>query len=406
MFRSPLCALLIALSMAADGAPLAEESMTVAAEAPTTVRVATFNTSLNDDRGQLIERLRHGHNEARRVAAVIQRVRPDVLLLNEFDFDQEQQAAELFQRRYLEVGQFGEQPIHYAYRFTDEVNTGVASGLDINGDGKVEGPNDAWGFGFHPGQFGMLVLSRYPLDSAQLRSFRKFLWHRLPDAHRPMQPDSDPPRPFHDERTWRQLRLSSKSHWDLPVDTPVGRIHLLLSHPTPPVFDGKEDLNGLRNRDELGFWRHYLDSDQAQPWLVDDQGRRGPLSADARFIVMGDLNNDPGDGSGYSAAIEALLQHPRTARFDAPQSLGGEESARLSRLKPGDTPARTHTASFGSLAGNLRVDFVIPSAEFTVLNAGVFWPTTAEPEHQWLSATDHRMVWVDLSVKDASSEEN
>jgi hypothetical protein len=54
-----------------------------------TVRFATFNASLNRNAaGQLIGDLTTPNNEqARTVAEIIQRVRPDVLLINEFDFD-------------------------------------------------------------------------------------------------------------------------------------------------------------------------------------------------------------------------------------------------------------------------------------------------------------------------------
>jgi len=49
------------------------------------------------------------------------------------------------------------------------------------------------------------------------------------------------------------LRLSSKSHWDVPIDIPLGagltkRVHMLLHHPTPPAFDGPEGRNLLRYR--------------------------------------------------------------------------------------------------------------------------------------------------------------
>ena len=365
---------------------------------PGPLRVATFNSSLNDNQGRLIDRLLAGDAAARRIAATIQRLRPDVILLNEFDFDPEQRAAELFQRRYLEVGQFGEQPITYAYRFSAAVNTGLPSGLDINGDGKSEGPGDAYGFGRHPGQFGMLVLSRYPLQTEQWRSFQTFLWHQMPNAHRPMRPDSDPPQPFHADAIWKKLRLSSKSHWDLPVATPLGTIHLLLSHPTPPVFDGREDFNGLRNRDEILFWVEYLRSDQPQSWLTDDQGRSGPLDRHAQFVILGDLNNDPEDGAGHGSAMRALLQHPRIARFSAPQSAGAVESAQRRRQAEGRTPLSTHTAEFEASVGSLRVDYVIPSAGLTVEDAGVFWPTSQQPESDWLKATDHRLVWMDLRL--------
>lgn len=35
-----------------------------------------------------------------------------------------------------------------------------------------------------------------------------------------------------------QLRLSSESHWDVPVRIGTKTVHVLASHPTPPTFDG------------------------------------------------------------------------------------------------------------------------------------------------------------------------
>ncbi len=152
-------------------------SLTNAALTATPMRIATFNTSLySDDDGGLVKRLESGDAEARKIAAVIQHQRPDLLLLNEFDYDEAGTAADLFQRQYLEVAQFGQQAIHYPYRYTASVNTGVPSGLDIDRNGKVGGAgrergNDAWGFGLHPGQYGMLVLSMYPIDADAARTF-------------------------------------------------------------------------------------------------------------------------------------------------------------------------------------------------------------------------------------------
>ena len=53
------------------------------------IRFATFNTSLNrDSAGKLITDLSTPDNEqAQAVAEIIQRTNPDVLLLNEFDYD-------------------------------------------------------------------------------------------------------------------------------------------------------------------------------------------------------------------------------------------------------------------------------------------------------------------------------
>ena len=140
------------------------------------LRLATYNTSLySDEAGGLIRELEGDSAHARKIAAVLQQVRPDLVLLNEFDFDDAHRAADLFQKRYLEVAQpGGGAPLHFAYRYLAPVNTGVPSGLDLDNNGVVGGEgrsrgNDAWGYGLHPGQYGMLVLSRYPIDEARVR---------------------------------------------------------------------------------------------------------------------------------------------------------------------------------------------------------------------------------------------
>ncbi len=142
----------------------------------------------------LVRRLQAGDAGARKIAAVLQQVRPDLVLLNEFDYDADGKAADLFQRGYLEQPQpGGGAALHYPYRYLAEVNTGVPSGLDLDRNGTVGGEgrnrgNDAWGFGLHPGQYGMLVLSKHPIDAQQVRSFRLLRWASMPDARRPVDP--------------------------------------------------------------------------------------------------------------------------------------------------------------------------------------------------------------------------
>ena len=114
--------------------------LSAGASAADIIRVATFNTSLySDQAGGLIERLRNNDTGARKIAAVIQHQRPDVLLLNEFDYDAEGLAADLFQDAYLAKAQFGQKPVTYRYRYYAPVNTGVPSGFDLNKDGKLGG---------------------------------------------------------------------------------------------------------------------------------------------------------------------------------------------------------------------------------------------------------------------------
>src|SRR5262245_3244844 len=70
-----------------------------------TVRFATFNASLNRGAaGQLLTDLATPANaQAATVAEIIQRTRPDVVLINEFDYYPDLQAANLFRDNYLEV---------------------------------------------------------------------------------------------------------------------------------------------------------------------------------------------------------------------------------------------------------------------------------------------------------------
>ncbi|KRG69856.1 endonuclease [Pseudoxanthomonas dokdonensis] len=366
------------------------------------LRVATYNTSLySDDAGGLIAELQGDSVHARKIAAVLQQVRPDLVLLNEFDYDADERAADLFQQRYLQVAQpGGGEPLTYPYRYLAPVNTGVPSGLDLDGNGDVGGEgrsrgNDAWGYGLHPGQYGMLVLSRYPIDARQVRSFRLLRWSTMPGAVQPLDPATG--KPWYSPQVWAQLRLSSKSHWDVPVLTPAATVHFLVSHPTPPVFDGPEDRNGLRNADEIRLWREYISAGE-KPWLCDDQGHCGGLAADARFIIAGDLNNDPIDGDGHHDAILALLEHPRVMRQPTPRSAGGAETARRyasQGIVHRGAPQHV-TGDFGPQSGAMRLDYVLPSTGFGLLGNGVFWPASDDPRAAIADGSDHHLVWVDL----------
>jgi hypothetical protein len=368
-----------------------------AASATDSIRVATFNTSLYSDvSGGLIERLRHDDVAARKIAAVIQHQRPDLLLLNEFDYDAAGRAADLFRDDYLAKPQFGQRPINYPYRYFAPVNTGVPSGFDLNNDGKAADGNDAFGFGNHHGQYGMLVMSQYPIEQSAVRTFRHFLWKDMPGAMAPVNADGSP---WYAAEAWNAFRLSSKSHWDVPVDTPLGTLHFLVSHPTPPVFDGPEDRNGRRNHDEIRFWGEYV-RNRGNAWIVDDLGLRGGLKHNGRFIIAGDLNADPVDGDGIPGTIVDLLENPMVLRVTSPRSEGAVEAAFADGGANLTHQGAHHhdTGNFGPKVGNLRLDYVLPSVGFKVLDKGVFWPSHGETGSEWLDATDHRMVWVDLTT--------
>ena len=237
------------------------------------LRIATFNASLNRAaEGELVEDLSTPDDQqAANVAAILQHTRPDVVLLNEFDYVEGGAAVDLFRTNYLLLSQNGAQPIDYPYFFIAASNTGVPSGFDLDNDGTVGGANDAFGFGDFPGQYGMVVLSRFPIVDDQVRTFQNLLWASVPGARLPDDPATAEPADWYSPDELAVLRLSSKSHWDVPIDVDGRIVHVLAAHPTPPVFDGPEDRNGLRNADEIGFWADYIAGVDTS-WIVDDAG--------------------------------------------------------------------------------------------------------------------------------------
>ena len=374
---------------------------------PTPVRFATFNASLNRfSSGQLISDLSTPNNvQARTVAEIIQRNRPDVLLINEFDYDEDGTAAELFQTNYLSISQNGAEPIDYPYHFVAPSNTGIPSGYDFNNNGAVGGPDDAFGFGFFPGQYGMAVYSMFPIDEARLRTFQYFLWKDMPGALLPDDPNTPEPADWYSPEELAVFRLSSKSHWDVPVLIGGKTVHVLVSHPTPPVFDGPEDRNGTRNFDEIRFWSDYI-LPARSGYIYDDQGTVGGLTPGESFVIMGDQNSDPYDGDSIPGSAQLLLEHPLVNSKVTPTSAGAVEQSILqggANLNHTGDPAYD-TADFADNApGNLRADYVLPHKNLRILDSGVFWPTQDDPFFALVGifpfpSSDHRLVWVDVHV--------
>lgn len=381
----------------------------------TELRVATYNLSLNRNApGQLVADLSTGTNaQAKTVAEIIQRANPDIVLLNEFDYVPGGVAADLFRDNYLEVSQGGAAPVEYPYAFVAPSNTGIASGFDLNNNGAVVTTplapgygDDAFGFGQFEGQFGMAVLSKYPIDADAVRTFQHFLWKDMPGALLPDDPNTVAPADWYSADELAVFRLSSKSHWDVPVDVNGRTVHVLASHPTPPTFDDVEDRNGLRNHDEIRFWADYVTPGTAGRYIYDDAGATGGLKPGSSFVILGDQNADPLDGDSVDAAIDQLLDHPRITD-PLPTSEGAVEASVLqggaNLTHEGDPAYDTADFNDNPAPGNLRADYVLPSRDLRVLDAGVFWPVLADPLSKLTGtfpfpSSDHRLVWVDLKV--------
>ncbi|MDX1478198.1 MAG: endonuclease/exonuclease/phosphatase family protein, partial [Saprospiraceae bacterium] len=356
--------LLVLLGLIACSRPQAEQ-VSSTERTSDTVRFASYNVSMFRDSVEVLRQELSGDlpDQVQHVASIIQRVRPDVLALMEFDYDSTGQALELFRQRVLATGQLGAAPVSYPFGYQVASNTGIISGVDLNGDGIIRLPEDAFGFGRHPGQYAFALLSKYPLIPDEIRSFRKFRWQDMPAPRWPVRADG---APYYSAEAKAVFRISSKNHIDIPLRIGQRVVHVILAHPTPPVFDGPEDRNGLRNYDEIRLIRDYLI--QAD-YLTDDQGRRGGLAPGATFVVMGDLNADPYQGDSADGAIMQLLSLEIVNQAVAlgsliPASAGGAQMPR----REGRNGVLAHNTSLSGL----RIDYVLPSANLPAVASGVF----------------------------------
>ncbi|WP_247716885.1 endonuclease/exonuclease/phosphatase family protein [Gymnodinialimonas ceratoperidinii] len=275
-------------------------------------------------------------DEVSATLAVIAEVDPDILALQDMDYD----------GNHLALAALAE-ALEYPHYLTLRPNSGLLTGLDLDGDGRTDGPRDAHGYGRFSGQGGMALLSRHPIG--EVADHSSHLWAELPgNAAASVTPPEALPI----------LRLHTVGAWTVEVLTPDGPIHILTSHATAPVFDGPEDRNGLRNGDEVRFWTLYLDEPRPEP-----------------FAYMGTLNLDPTRGEGLRGPLIELLGHPAVQ-----DPLPGLPTTDWDEPSP----------------GNLRVDYLLPSRSLTVADAGVFWPEEGPLADVVAEASDHRLVWVDV----------
>ncbi len=399
--------------------------------APLQIRVATYNASLNRaTQGQLASDLSVTTNaQVKQVAEILQRVRPDIVLINEFDYDPANPTLALtrFHDNYLAIPQNAQAALSYPYRYAAPSNTGVPTGAANTNDGDFDNNgsvvasyvagasttaknnygNDCFGFGWFPGQYSFAVYSKYPINAAALRSFRLFKWKDMPGAALPDNTGTPAANDWYSANELNIFRLSSKNHVDLPIEVKPGHVlHLLASHPTPPAFESgsaavASDYNGHRNHDEIRLWADYIGNAQ---YFYDDAGAHGGLAGGQRFIVLGDMNADPVDGDSFDHSILQLRNHPLVNSAPNPASPGGTQQ---SQLQGGVNNAQTGNPAFDtsdffdgtSGAGNLRVDHVLPSKlGFGVVGSGVFWPLNTDPPFPLIAASDHRLVYLDLVV--------
>ena len=301
------------------------------------------------------------------IISVIAHNAPDVIVLTDIDYDHDWLSLVAVQTALSDAGH----SLPFAY--TRPVNAGLPTDHDFDGDGRHGEPEDAQGWGRFRGDGGLAILSVWPIKSDQVTDFSELLWRDLPGATLPEIETNTDIKDF--------MRLSSTGHWIVPIQIESTTIDIMIYAATPPVFDGPEDRNGLRNRDELRLWEQVISEPRDNP-----------------FVVAGNTNLDPMDGDGIRAAMQTFLLNPAIVD-PMPKSVGGVIAADANQFgDPG-----LDTADWpDNEPGNLRVSYILPSADQQITGAGVFWPTPDDPQHHLLgddglAAGPHRLVWVDIA---------
>ncbi len=293
------------------------------------------------------------HAQLLSASAIIQKVRPDVLSINEIEACPE--APRLFLDNYLERG---DDPLHYPYHYIGPTNSGVSTGLPH--------PYDQKGFGLFEGQYGIALFSRFPILQHGVRSFEDFSWRDLPKG---LSYLGDRVVDVHE-----RFPLFSTNLLNVPLRMAGRVVYVILLHASVPVTGF---LNRNRNADQLNFLNEYI-SGRALPGM-------DRFEAGLPFVVMGDLNADPEKGEGIREAIRRLLENP---------ALNGIVPSRPTFLEGGGSEAPPlHTAGL-----SLKLDYILPSRDFVVLKHEVFRPEEAGLWHQERCASDHFFIYADCSL--------
>ncbi len=125
------------------------------------LRIATYNPELTrQGPGLLLQAIRKRDDpQVQAAVAVLVRLKADVVVLTGVDYDYGQAAISALAADLAEAG------LSYPHHLALRPNTGVATGLDLDGNGRTGEARDAQGYGRFAGSAGMAILSRYPLGT-------------------------------------------------------------------------------------------------------------------------------------------------------------------------------------------------------------------------------------------------
>ena len=205
------------------------------------------------------------------------------------------------------------------------------------------------------------------------------------------------------------LPLSSKSHWDVPVR--IGRRHAAPARESSDAArlrrPGRSQWQAQPRRDPL---LERLPDDGEPAYIRDDAGR-------TRRVQGQGVHHHGRPELRSGRWRQPQRRHRRAARASARRTRSSCRRApaapRPARRRAAPMPRNaatraTDTADFNDrVAGNLRVDYLLPSKGLRVCGGGVFWPAQADPAAALVwgdrppPSSDHRLVWLDVTADGA-----
>ena len=382
------------LAAAATAAALITPPAAAATPSPpgNTVRFATFNASLNRARrGPAASPTCRRPTTPRpaTVAEIIQRVRPDVLLINEFDFDADGTALRLFQQQ-LPVRRRTTAPRRSAtrYRFIAPSNTGIPSGFDLNNYGtSIGGPGRRLRLRRLPGpvRHGRLLAATRstPTTSgpSSTSSGRTCRARCCPTTRPPRRrPTGTPPRSWPSSRCRPRATGTCRSRSAARPSTSWSA--------TPPrrCSTVPRTATARRNHDEIRLWADYVTPGAERLHLRRRRQARRARARGAAFVIAGRPELRPARRRQHPRLDPAAAGQPAGQHHRHPDQRRGRseqaEAAGRGRTSPTESDPRVrHRRLRRQLPGpgNLRADYVLPSSDLRIRNSGIFWPTVDDP---------------------------
>ncbi len=289
---------------------------------------------------------------------IIERYSPDIISINEIQYDKEEVPTSDFTTRGKNLKVLGKlsklKKMNYSFH---EANTGMNSkpGLDGNYILKPTSEErknfaDAVNFGMFPGQYSTGGIFKYPIKSEKI--IKGLKWRDFnPNINLSKYRDAN------GNKLPRDMELFDKNFSDITLDVNGKELHVILLHTVPAFgFGNKLTPNFERNHDQLEFLKWYLTGKSKFSFNIKVK----PLRKNTLFIAMGDWNVDPSSKNPGGKIIKQL--------------------GKLFQYAPGNNEKTYVGQSFGKSAYSAQLDYILVSNKIRVLKSGVHYPDPQREE--------------------------